>query len=661
MYTKLSDYSLIGNCRSSALVSKWGSIDWACLPDVDSEAFFCKILDDKKGGFFSINPLGFYQSSQIYKEKTNIVKTDFFNHSGRVTLTDYMPISKAQEKNGNIPKFGLKFCRRVKAKVGSHQLKLEIKVTPNFAQDPVRIEESEGIVNFISEKGTLSLVGDLFSFEIKNNLFSTEFNLREGEEKFFFLSFYKTKPQNNIGTDLQSFKDTYQETLKFWNWWSNLNRYRGIFQKQINRSALTLKLLTFAPTGAVVAAPTTSLPEKIGGNLNWDYRYVWLRDASFTMYAFLSLGYLKEAVDFMNWLTQVCLDNQKNIQIMYGVRGELDLKERQLDYLSGYEGSKPVRVGNEAYKQKQLDIFGEVMICISLFVNAGGEATNEIKELIVKIAQSCLQSWQEKDAGIWEPRHGYQHHTYSKVMCWVALDRALKLARELNLKINTAEIERAMERIKTEVLNYGYDEELGAFVEYYGSKIIDSSNLNIPLVGFLPADDPKVLSTLNITLSQLTDDWFVYRTNDLSDKLKEGEGAFFLSIFWLIDTLSILGRTKESSIWLEKLVHFATPTGLYAEEFNPKTKEHLGNFPQAFTHLGLINSILNLNKSMKKNPQQRLAGPIERLKSFGETATQIFELVVPLTIRKHLSRQSLRRTQKHSIFGRVLKRGRDNT
>lgn len=659
MYTKLSDYGLIGNCRSSALVSKWGSIDWACLPDLDSDAYFCKILDDKKGGYFSIHPVGFYQSSQIYKEKTNILKTDFFNHTGRLILTDYMPISRTQEEKGEIGEFGPKFCRRIKAKAGNHRVRLEIKVTPAFANETPQIEQAGKLLKFTTEKGVLLLSTQLSNLEISKNTVSAEFNLSEGQEKYFFLGFYN---KDSIPTELdfESFKETYEETLSFWLWWAGLCRYSGIFQEQVIRSALTLKMLTFAPTGAVVAAPTTSLPEKIGGELNWDYRFVWLRDASFTMYAFLGLGYLKEAVEFMNWLTSTCLANKDQIQIMYGIRGEHNLKEKLLENLSGYEHSKPVRTGNSAFLQKQLDIFGEVLSCITLFINSGGQATQEMRELIVNLVETCLKEWGEKDAGIWEPRHGYQHHTYSKVMCWVALTHGLKLANKLKLPLDTNGIESKLVEIKNDILTQGYDQELGAFVEYYGSKTIDSSNLNIPLVGFLPPSDPKVISTLNVTLSQLTEDWFVYRTNDQADSLKEGEGAFFLSIFWLIDTLSILGRTKEASIWLEKLMYFGTPLGLYAEEFNPKTKEHLGNFPQAFTHLGLINSTLNLNKAIKRGPERLLTFPADRLfqvtELFSGGLQQIFEFFIPLSLRKYFSNQSLRRTQRHSVFRKLLRK-----
>ncbi len=659
MYSKLSDYGLIGNCRSSALVSKWGSIDWACLPDLDSDAYFCKLLDDKKGGFFDIHPLGFYQSSQKYKERTNILKTDFFNHTGRLILTDYMPISRSIEAFGDIPEFGPKFCRRIKAKSGSHRVRLEIKITPAFAEEEIRIEKQEDNVKFVSSKTVFTLIGNTSDLIIDKNLLSCEFVLNEGEEKYFFLTFDNTHDIQN-DYSLEELKKTYAETLSFWLWWSGLSKYNGVFQEEVIRSALVLKLLTFAPTGAVVAAPTTSLPEKIGGELNWDYRYVWLRDASFTMYAFLGLGYLKEAVDFMNWLTSVCLKNKDKIQIMYGIRGESTLEEKEINHLSGYENSKPIRKGNEAYKQTQLDIFGEVLDCILLFVNSGGEASKELKELIVILVEVCLRNWQDKDAGIWEPRHGYQHHIYSKVMCWVALDRGLRLAKKLNLPLDQIGLENEMEKIKTDVLAKGYNEKLGAFVEYYGSQTVDSSNLNIPLVGFLPASDPKVLSTLNITLSQLTKDWFVYRTNDQTDKLKEGEGAFFLSIFWLIDTLSILGRTKEAKIWLEKLIYFSTPLGLYAEEFNPKTKEHLGNFPQAFTHLGLINSALNLNKSIKNGPERIFTNSSERLfqarEALGNSVKHTFELLIPLVIRKFFSNRALRQTQKHSILGKVFQR-----
>lgn len=658
MYTKIADYGLVGNCRSTALVSKWGSIDWACLPDFDSQAYFCKLLDDKKGGFFDIHPVGFYQSSQVYKEDTNILKTEFFNHSGRLVLSDFMPISKEDEENKTIPVHGFKFIRHLKSELGTHRIRVEIKVTPAYGESTASVRTSGDRLIFSNGDNNLVLVALGLNFEFKNNLAFCEFDLKEGEERLLALGYFSNEE------DLPEFnsalaKKFYDETLHFWLWWVSLSRYSGVFRDQVIRSALVLKLLTFNPTGAVIAAPTTSLPEKIGGRLNWDYRYVWLRDASFTMYAFLGLGYLKEAMEFMSWLEKVCLKKSEDIQIMYSIRGETNLTEKTIG-LSGYENSKPVRVGNAAYSQKQLDVYGELLTCIDLYVSSGGTLNPKMKKFVVTLVESCQKIWKEKDAGIWETRDSLQHHTYSKLMCWVGLNHGIALAEKLDLEVDVEAWLKTESAIRDDIIDNGFNDKLGAFVETYGKDTLDSSNLNIPLVGFLSATDPKVLSTLDKTMASLTKDWFVYRTNDESDNLKIGEGAFFLSTFWVIDTLSALGRAKEAKIWLEKIIHFATPLGLYAEMFDPQTKDHLGNFPQAFTHLGLITSVLNLNKADHYGPEKMAISSSERLSQVAKLVNRQIqeglELLIPSALRKHLLAKEVRRTKRHSLLGRLFKR-----
>lgn len=658
MYVSIADYGLIGNCRSAALVSKWGSIDWACLPDFDSQAYFCKILDSKKGGYFDIHPLGFYQSSQVYKKDSNILKTEFFNHYGRVLLTDFMPITKAQEEANEIPTYGQKFIRRIKSKVGNHKIRVEIKITPEYGSSSAKIIIKDNQVTFSNQDKYLILTAPESFFEVRKNILYCQFELKEGEERFFVLSYQNDK--NKIDFNTTFLKKLYQQTLNFWIWWVSLSRYEGIFRDQVIRSVLTLKLLTFNPTGAVIAAPTTSLPEKLRGDLNWDYRYVWLRDASFTMYSFLALGYLKEAMEFMNWLEKVCVRDGKNLQIMYGVRGEKNLKERKLTHLSGYENSTPVRIGNDAYKQGQIDVYGEVLTCINLYVSSGGKLSKNMKDLIILLVNSCSKIWKDKDSGIWEARGDSKHYIYSKLMCWVGINRGINLSEKLNLEVDISKWTAIETEIKNDIIKNGFDKKLNSFVESYGSKIIDSSNLNIPLVGFLPANDPRVLSTLDITLSKLTKDWFVYRNNSDTDNLKSGEGAFFLSTFWVIDSLSVLGRVKEAKIWLEKIIHISTPLGLYAEMFDPLTKEHIGNFPQAFTHLGLINSTLNLNKALRYGSEKVAIIPSERLRQVAKIVNKQFEegleLLIPSAIRNGLLERERRRTVKHSLLGRLFKK-----
>lgn len=653
---KISDYGLIGDCRTAALVSNQGSLDWLCLPDFDSDAIFCKILDSDKGGYFSIAPVGNYLSSQIYKDKTNILKTDFFNYSGRVLLTDFMPISKEQEQDRQIPEAGTKIVRRIKAKLGNHRLRLELRATPGFAKDKIAIQTTKHGVDFKHENFTLVFQhSSELIIKIQGDILYAEFDLHAGEEAFFALSFY---PSNSISETptIEELKKMYEETRDFWTWWAGLCTYKGHFEKEILRSALTLKLLTYNPTGAVIAAPTASLPEKLGGGLNWDYRYVWLRDASFTMFALLGLGYLKEAVDFMSWLEAVCLADEADIQIMYSIRGERKLTEKKLSHLSGFANSSPVRIGNEAYKQKQLDVYGETLIVINLFVQSGGKIDDEMKALVKKLVDKCVASWQEKDASIWEPRGGYQHFTYSKLMCWVGVDRGIRLAEKLKFQADLPLWESTKQQIYNEILTKGYNEELGSFVQTYDSQVLDSSSYMIPILGFLPASDPRVARNFDTTSTHLNRDWFVYRTNDQKDQYKAGEGAFFLSTFWAIDNLSAAGRVKEAKIWLEKMAKIASPLGLYAEMYDPILKEHLGNFPQAFTHLGLINSVLNLNQAEKFGAEKRGTTQAERLnkvtKIFNSDISEALALIIPSKIRETLSETERRRTRRHSLFGR---------
>lgn len=616
-YKQIADYGIIGNCRSCALVSNTGSIDWACLPNFDSPAYFLKILDTQKGGFFKVSPTGFFQADQRYLKATNILETYFFNSKGSISLQDFMPLSKEEENSDQISEFGTKIVRLIKAVKGNHEINIKLKITPNFATEKTKIFEEDNQVIFEDSEYKFILQKKHHQFEINQGIVTVKFNLKEGEQEFISLEFFRKNDEikklskADLNTKLA---DYYFKTLEFWQWWSSLCTYKGAYQTQVLRSALTLKLLTFTPTGAIVAAPTTSLPEKIGGNLNWDYRYTWLRDASFTVYAFLGLGYLKEAQRFINWLESVCLREGSTIKIMYGIHGEEELVEKKLGHLNGFLDSRPVRIGNGAASQKQFDIFGEVLSAISLYVNAGGRVSEGVKQFIKILVDYCCIHWKEKDAGIWEVRHGDKHNTYSKLMCWVGVDRGIRIAKQLRIKdIDLIVWEQTRAEIKKDILEKGFNKKLNAFTAYYNSDVLDTSTLNIPIVGFLPPDDPRVLSTIDNIMQKLVIDWFVLRTSDTENKLQEGEGTFFLSTFWLIDCLSLLGKTREAKIWLEKILHDSTPLGLYAEEYEPIRKIHLGNFPQAFTHLGLINSCLNLKQAEVFGSEQLPTIQAERL------------------------------------------------
>lgn len=621
MYKPISDYGLIGNCRSAALVSNEASIDFACFPDFDSPALFLKILDAQKGGFFKISPiLKGVKTYQKYIKKTNIIETFFFNPFNSASVSDFMPLTKEQDNLNHIPEYGIKIIRLVKALKGDLNFKLEIKVTPDFAREKSQIKVLKDKVVFVDSKYQLTLHKKHHEVKKNKDMVIINFNLKQGEQEFFGLDFYKKETalmdikKENINA---FYAQAFFETLDFWKAWSSICTYKGEYASEVLRSALTLKLLTFTPTGGIIAAPTTSLPERLGGSLNWDYRFNWLRDSSFTIYALLGLGYLKEARRYMEWIESKCLKSIREgslIQVMYTVRGKEDLEEKTFDHLEGYMGSKPVRVGNGAREQKQFDIFGEVLIAINLYISSGGEISEGLKAFIKELVDYCCQHWREKDAGIWEPRYGYQHNTYSKLMCWAGIDRGIELAKRLKLKdVDLRYWEYEKELIREDILKNGFSEKLNSFVAFYDSSVLDTSTLNIPVVGFLPANDKRVLSTLEKIIENLEEGWFLKRTSDEKNKLQAGEGAFFLSTFWAVDSLSLSGRIHEAKNWLEKIISNATSLGLFAEEFNPNLKLHLGNFPQAFTHLGLINSVLNLRQAEKYGVEKQATTNAERL------------------------------------------------
>ncbi len=640
MYKALSRYGIIGNCRSSALVSDEGSIDFACLPNFDSPAYLCSLLDSKKGGFFKIAPTGFYQTNQMYKGNTNILKTYFFNAKGSLSLTDFMPLTREQENSNAVPEYGLKFIRRVNSVQGDQKMDLTLKLTPDFARGKVEIKKHHAFLEIITDSGILVLYSPYHDYEVKDNIISLKFELKqEGKSEYFGLGFYPsgTEESQIPHYNKQILRELYRETENFWLWWASLCKYEGQYKDMVIRSALTLKLLTFNPTGAIIAASTTSLPEKIGGKYNWDYRYSWLRDASFTVYAFLGLGYTKEAKGFINWLESIFLSETSQLKIMYRVDSINDIKEEDLDNLEGYLGSNPVRIGNEAQTQKQFDIFGEVLTAIELYVKAGGSLNQSTKDVVKKLIDYCCTHWMEKDAGIWEERDEPKHNTYSKLMCWAGIDKGLYIAKKTGLKANFDTWEKTKNEIKADILENGYNKEVNAFTSFYGSKILDSSTLNIPLFGLLPIDDPRVVSTIEQMMQKLVVDWFLLRSSDEKNDLRAGEGTFFLSTFWLIDCLTMMNRLDEAKIWLERVIHDATPLGLYAEEFDPNLKIHLGNFPQAFTHLGLINSVLNLHQAQMLGTKDKWSDPSKRLMKIFQSI-DLNQPITPFGIRKRLGK-----------------------
>jgi len=642
-YLPINAYGVIGDCHSALLIAPDGSVDWGCLPDFDSPAIFCRLLDADQGGFFQVAPEdATIPGIQRYLRGSNVLQTRFTSISGEMLLTDFMPVEtleawpyRGMDNNTWTREDGSCHClvRIVECTHGEMPIQVTLKATPNYAASPSDISlasENKGVV--ISGGGQhlgLAVVGAqlLPSYSIKvvqeegdrNPSVVINVTLSEGERLAFALGVGRSAQaaRRLVEDELhrRNFNVELARTLHCWRQWVASSNYRGPYEEWVQRSALALKLMTYAPTGAIVAAPTTSLPEELGGLRNWDYRFTWLRDATFTLYALNVLGLTDEARAFTHWLRNLTFVEGEALQIMYGIRGERDLPEVELSHLSGYCGSRPVRIGNGAAKQKQMDVFGEVLDCIHLYRRQGGfERYGEtlqgpLWDLMRALVEHVCEHWHEPDNGIWEVRGGYRHYVYSKVMCWVALDRGIRAAQQLNLEADLSRWMMVRDQIRADILTNGYNTELGAFTQSYGDTALDASNLLLPLVGFIPPDDPRMRSTVDRIMEKLTDEHgFVYRY--LSDDGLEGhEGTFAICTFWLVDNLAMQGRVDEARSLFERLLSYAGPLGLFSEEIDASNKVALGNYPQAFTHIALINSALNLRKAELRQAEHH-AGPV---------------------------------------------------
>jgi GH15 family glucan-1,4-alpha-glucosidase len=504
---------------------------------------------------------------------------------------------------------------------GEMSVTMRLKVSPNYAASPSQVElVPDNLGALISGGGqhiALGIVGaDLIpSFSMQtvqedgdtHATIVAQGTLREGERLLFAVGLGRTaNAARRLAVDelhARNFDSELAHTLHAWRKWIAGCSYQGPYAEWVERSALALKLMTYAPTGAIVAAPTTSLPEEMGGMRNWDYRFTWLRDATFTLYAFNVLGFTGEARAFTHWLRRLSYANGEDLQIMYGIRGECELPEKELLHLSGYQGSGPVRIGNGAATQKQMDVFGEVLDCIHLYRRQGGfERYGETLDgplwaMMRMLVDHVCAHWQEPDSGIWEVRGEPRHFVYSKAMCWVALDRGIRAAQQLNLEADLSRWLAVRDQIRADILCNGYNTEIGAFTQSYGDTVLDASNLLLPLVGFIAPDDPRMRSTVDRTIEQLTDEHgFVYRYL-ADDGLEGGEGTFSICTFWLVDNLAMQGRIAEARSLFDRLLTYAGRLGLFSEEIDSQNNAALGNYPQAFTHIALINSANNLRKA----------------------------------------------------------------
>lgn len=603
-YQPIEDYAVIGDLYTVALVGKNGSIDWCCLPDFDAPSVFGALLDARHGGFFRLAPSDMMdmQYRQLYVPETNILVTRFLSREGIAELTDFMPI----RQRGTMTHRHM-LIRSVKVLRGSLTFEMCCRPAFNYARDPHTLAIAREGAVFHSKNLSLALSASIPLQQDDHGGACAAFTLPAGESMRFFLQGaqeYDLAPSPFADSD---YYELLQQTLSYWRSWLAHCQYQGRWREMVQRSALVLKLLTYAPTGAIVAAPTASLPEVIGGTRNWDYRYTWLRDASFTLYSLLTLGLTQEAEAFMGWLDARCHDMKADggLQPIYGIRGERDLPELTLDHLEGYRGSSPVRIGNAATTQLQLDVYGELIDAIFLY-NRHSPISYELWQHVCHLLAWLGKQWQLPEAGLWEIRGGPQRFVHSRVMSWVAFDRALRLARHRGLPAPSSDWLQTSAQIYEQVMEQGWSEQKQSFVQYYGSEALDASALLMVLTKFAGPTDPRMLHTLDRIQEELASDALVLRYNPVraaDDGVGGVEGFFSPCSFWLAESLARAGRLDAARLLLEKMLTYSNHVGLYAEEIGA-TGEALGNYPQAFTHLSLITACYHIDQALNAGKAQ---------------------------------------------------------
>ncbi|MGW3095424.1 glycoside hydrolase family 15 protein [Streptomyces sp. NPDC001102] len=595
-YLPIAEHGLIGDLRSVALVGTDGTIDWYCCSAFDAPSVFAAILDAERGGSFELAASVPAKTKQFYFPDTNVLITRFFTEDGVGEVQDFMPV------NGDeVEVERHRLIRRVVCVRGS--VPFRIRVAPRFAYGtrPHTVRTAGEVAVFESDGLSLALTSTV-PLEAQGPDARADFKLSEGETAVFAL--------DQVGGDVQprrcakvEAEEQFNTTVAYWRRWLSASKYRGRWREMVHRSALTLKLLTYAPTGAIVAAPTTSLPEQLGGERNWDYRYVWVRDAAFCVYALLRLGFTDEAEAFMTFVTRHISPGDGRpsgpLQIMYGIDGRTDLTEVELGHLEGHQGSAPVRIGNAAAEQLQLDIYGALIDSIYLYDKWAKPISSGQWDDVCALVDWVCEHWDQPDEGIWETRGGRRNFLYSRLMCWVAIERAIRMANRRGLPADLPRWRLSRDTIYRRIMKEGWSDRRQAFVQHEGGDVLDAAVLMMPLTKFIAPTDPKWLSTLDALTHELVSDSLVYRYDPLAspDGLRGDEGTFSICSFWYVEAMVHAGRVDEARLAFEKMLTYANHLGLYAEEIS-HTGEQQGNFPQAFTHLALISAAFNLDKAL---------------------------------------------------------------